>query len=369
MNKILIIAEYYKPGYQAGGPIKSIYNLANELKNDFEVYIVTRNHDLKTKKPYNLKSDTWLDSNGINIFYCSDNFGKNTLNQLKIDAFDYIYMNSFFSKITIKFLLKKKNMKNIIISPRGELGEGALKIKKMKKIIFIYLSKLLGLYKNVKFIVSSELEFIEVNKFFKYNKKNIASNISDLPDYSFYNNKKKDILNLFFVSRVTPKKNIDFLLTSMKNIKGSINIKIIGPIEDEKYYQHCMEIAKELPKNIVVKFKGSINPEKIYREIKEDDYFILPTLNENYGHVIAESLIYKKPVLLSDQTPWTEYIEQNKLGYIIPLDIEKWETKIKCILKEEKEYEQYKEKFDKVHKYLQKENEKNMTIYRRIFNG
>lgn len=368
MKKILIIAEYYKPGYQAGGPIKSIYNLANELKNNFHVNILTRNHDLKTKETYNLKADTWINIDGINVFYCSDNFGKKTLAHIEFQKYDLIYMNSFFSKVTIKFLFNRKNMNKIFISPRGELGKGALKIKKFKKTTFIYLSKLLGLYKNVDFIVSSELESEEVNKFFNNNKKYIVSNISPLPDYSFINNKKENILNLFFVSRITPKKNIHFLLNSLKNINDTINFKIIGPIEDEKYYEKCLEIINELPGNIVVDFKGSIAPENIYQEVKEYDYFVLPTLNENYGHVIAESLLYKKPVLISDQTPWNEYIEMNKLGYVIPLNNEKWIDKIENILVEGTEYNRYKEKFDEVQGHLQKENEKNLDIYRKIFN-
>lgn len=368
MKKILIIAEYYKPGYKAGGPIKSIYNLADGLKNDFDVYILTRNHDLKSKEPYNLKADTWLNIDGINVFYCSDNFGKKTLKNIEFQKYELIYMNSFFSKLTIKLLFNKKNMKKIFISPRGELGKGALKIKKMKKITFILLSKLLGLYKNVNFLVSSELESKEVNKFFSSNNKYIVSNISHLPDYNFINNKKGNILNLFFVSRITPKKNIDFLLKCLKNIDGNINIKIIGPIEDNKYYEKCLETINELPRNIVVDFKGSMDPNDIYQEIKECDYFVLPTLNENYGHVIAESLMYKKPVLISNQTPWNEYIETNKLGYIVPLINEKWVEKLENMLVEEAEYNRYKEKFDEVQGYIHRQNEINLDIYKKVFN-
>jgi glycosyltransferase involved in cell wall biosynthesis len=34
------------------------------------------------------------------------------------------------------------------------------------------------------------------------------------------------------------------------------------------------------------------------------DLFILPTLNENFGHSIVESLSVGTPVLISDNTPW-----------------------------------------------------------------
>ena len=52
MKKLLIISSYFRPGYKAGGPIKSVNNLASELGEDLDVYILTRNHDLNEKKSY-----------------------------------------------------------------------------------------------------------------------------------------------------------------------------------------------------------------------------------------------------------------------------------------------------------------------------
>ena len=39
------------------------------------------------------------------------------------------------------------------------------------------------------------------------------------------------------------------------------------------------------------------------------DAFVFPTLGENFGHVIAESLASSCPVICSDQTPWTPVLE------------------------------------------------------------
>jgi glycosyltransferase involved in cell wall biosynthesis len=38
------------------------------------------------------------------------------------------------------------------------------------------------------------------------------------------------------------------------------------------------------------------------------DAFVLPTLGENVGHVIAESLSASCPVICSDETPWTDLL-------------------------------------------------------------
>jgi glycosyltransferase involved in cell wall biosynthesis len=47
--------------------------------------------------------------------------------------------------------------------------------------------------------------------------------------------------------------------------------------------------------------------------------FVLPTLGENYGHVIYEALSAGDPVLISDQTPWRNLIEM-KAGWDLSLN-------------------------------------------------
>jgi glycosyltransferase involved in cell wall biosynthesis len=49
------------------------------------------------------------------------------------------------------------------------------------------------------------------------------------------------------------------------------------------------------------------------------DFFVLPTLGENFGHVILESLSAGCPVLLSDRTPWKR-LEADGAGWILPLE-------------------------------------------------
>jgi glycosyltransferase involved in cell wall biosynthesis len=45
----------------------------------------------------------------------------------------------------------------------------------------------------------------------------------------------------------------------------------------------------------------------------------LPTQNENYGHIIVETLQHARPVILSDQTPWRD-LEKEHVGFDIALN-------------------------------------------------
>ena len=50
---ILILYEFFYPGYKAGGPIQSLVNLVITLGKDFEFKIATTAFDLNSQSPYN----------------------------------------------------------------------------------------------------------------------------------------------------------------------------------------------------------------------------------------------------------------------------------------------------------------------------
>lgn len=369
MKKILIIAEYFRPGYKAGGPIKSIYNLANALNNCFDVNILTRSHDLNDSHHYNIPKNKWTNYENLNVYYNTENFSNKVYKDINLSKYEIIYLNSLFSSTTIKFLVKNNNFKgDIYISPRGELGTGALNLKKNKKLIFLKLVKLLKTYKKVTFIGSSKDEVREIKRYFPRNKIVEVSNIASNSNFTFINNKSSNTLNLFFVSRITRKKNINFLLESLLTVKGKVSLKIIGPIEDETYYRECLETVNKLPNNIKIDFLGSIEPNKIYSLIKESDFFVLPTLNENYGHVIAEALSYKKPVIISDNTPWNKYIIDHNLGFILTLDKNQWESKFQDLINmSEKDFAIYERSFMSIEDDNNKKNNEVIERYKNIF--
>ena len=59
-------------------------------------------------------------------------------------------------------------------------------------------------------------------------------------------------------------------------------------------------------------------PDEVGSTFKKYDCFLFPTINENYGHVIAESLANGCPVILSKgTTPWDDL--DNIAGYVCNL--------------------------------------------------
>lgn len=330
-KKILILNSQYIPGYKGGGPVKSIKNLVENFKDKYNFYILTSDRDLNDDKPYDsIKHNEWNEVSGALVYYMSLNeqslHGFNDIiNSIDIDM---IILNNFFHPIfTMKPLILNKfgklKCKNIVMTPRGDFSIGHLKLKAYKKIPYICVAKLTGLYKGLKWHVTSELEYNDLKRIFKKeNNIEIAANLnSSLKISTEKKIKTTGILNLVFISRIVKKKNLKYCLEILKmgNFCGNINFDIYGPIEDKSYWNECELIIKSLPNNIIVNYRGGIENSKVIQTLEKYQVFFFPTLGENFGHVIVEAISSRCILLISDQTPWRE-LEKEGIGFDINLE-------------------------------------------------
>ncbi|MEO6903364.1 MAG: glycosyltransferase [Bacteroidia bacterium] len=330
---ILIFADWYLPGYKAGGPIKSISSIVNLLKDDFNFLIITTNTDFREEKPYDqIEANQWVrNSDHLSVFYASKQFLtiSNIFKLIKTINFDLVYLNSFFSfyfSILPLLFYKIKVIKvPVLLAPRGMLGVGALGLKSNKKKKFISIIRFIKLHNDIYWQATSEQEKKEITYVFgkkakialapnmQYNDTSISFNTS---------HKEKGKLKLFYLSRISPVKNLLFalqLLTEIKSNIGHVEYYIIGPIEDLMYWAKCTELIKKLPSHILVFYEGTVINAEVAEKISPFHFLFLPTLNENYGHAIVESFINGKPVIISDQTPWNDLSLQNA-GWDVPLN-------------------------------------------------
>ena len=328
MKNILVFADYYYPGIKAGGPAKSIYNLINNLSSYYNFNLVTRNKDLGEKDSYyNIINDKWINEKTYSLIYLNNSY--EIFKIIKIicnKPFDIMYLNSFFSFkysiIPILLINILKREKNIICAPRGEFALSALGNNYNKKHLFIYISKMIGLYNNVKWHATSKHELIDIKKYMgdSINVK-LAPIISTLPKINLKQKirKNKNHLSILFLSRIVKIKNLDYSLEIISKLKGNIIFNIYGPIEDKKYWKFCTKLISELPSNITCKYQRIATHDDLPGIFNKHHLFILPSKGENYGNVIIESLINGTPVIISDKTPFNNLIIKN-IGADIPLD-------------------------------------------------
>ena len=337
---ILCFVDYYLPGYKGGGPIQSIANLVESLGDEFKFYIICNDRDLLDRQPYaNVKIDEWNVVSKARVFYVSrKNFNfKSIAKLLNETKYDLLYFNSFFSfKFTIlplfiyKFFLFSK--KPCIIAPRGEFSPEALKLKYIKKKIYLYISNLLGFYNNLYWQASSDYEKKDILRNLKIAEKLIYI-APDLISYepiglNYISPRKSGPLRVIFLSRISPMKNLNFFLQVLQKVNFPIELSIYGPKDDLSYWKECLYSIDQLPSNIKLLIGDPVPQKQVKNILQKHDAFVLPTLGENFGHTIIEALIAGVPAIISDKTFW-ESDEEGALE-ILALDENIW---LKTIIK------------------------------------
>ncbi|MFP5470303.1 MAG: glycosyltransferase [Bacteroidia bacterium] len=328
-RKIVITTDWYYPGFKAGGPIRSVVNLIRAIENDFDIYVYASDRDLGESESYpSVRANEWNVVSNHKVFY-SNKYSLDKI--LKEIAPDVLYINGIYSKnYSVKPLLTAKKQKfqgKIIISPRGMLSEGALKIKTLKKKTFLTWTKTAKLYKNVLWHVTSTQEEQDLQK--RVSKKvdyRFINNISILPSVKKQNNEVSDVLKLVSVSRISSIKNLDFIIEILlaNEFKKAIHLDIFGNIENEHYYKQCLSLINKYPKSRnKVSFKGEFNPNELDTILLCYNLGIFPTKNENFGHAIVECLSVGLPVIISDKTPW-QNLEKYRCGFVLPLKKQLW---------------------------------------------
>ncbi|MCB1827416.1 MAG: glycosyltransferase, partial [Coxiellaceae bacterium] len=122
-------------------------------------------------------------------------------------------------------------------------------------------------------------------------------------------------------------KNLHFALKSLNGLKGDVVFDIYGPIEDAGYWKKCQNSIDSLPTNIQVSYRGQLDHRQVAKTLPLYDLFYLPTLGENFGHIIFEALSAGLPVLISDQTPWL-HLETQRAGWDLSLEDQEAFTRV-----------------------------------------
>ena len=339
---ILVFVRYYLPGFRAGGPIRSIANLVERLGDEFEFRIVALDRDVGDSTPYpNVELNGWVRQSNAFVRYVSpDAFGLRQVAEIvRTTVHDVIYLNSFFDprftqQVLINHRLGRLSGRPIVIACRGEFSTGAMRIKLWKKLGFIKLAKLTKLYEGLTWQASSDFEAQDIQRSLSIGQHIggrlvVSGHVSAAPDTMIAgaagplssasaSHLADAPLRVCFLSRINPKKNLDFALSTLADVRAPVRFVIYGPIEDESYWAECETLISKLPPNIEVKLEGAVGHEQVVQTLAQHELFLFPTRGENYGHVIHEALRAGLPLLISDQTPWKNLCERG-VGWELPL--------------------------------------------------
>lgn len=359
MKRVLVTIGGYLPGKNYGGPVTSIANFVELLQDEYEIYIVTSDHDLHSNKKYQWISDDWNVIGFAKVKYLSENdlsnvsVLKSIINEIKPDV---IYHNGLYDRrlaIPVSIISRDTSMPPVVFVPRGDLGPVFPERKKyIKKAYVIFMRHLINRRRMIFQATSVDEERDIINRM-RVVKDDISliGNIPTIVQKAVREiEKTKGEAKLIYFARVHPTKNLLTALKALKRVKGLVQFDVFGGVEDDDYWTQCQKAISELPDTIKVNYNGVVGHDEVYGHFLTHHVLLFPTRNkENYGHTIVESIMAERPVIISDQSPWNDVVDY-KAGWVYPGDaVEKYTAAIQALV--DMDNSEYKELHNNIAKY------------------
>lgn len=328
---VLVSVAHYRPGWRFGGPTRTIANLVDHLGAEIDFHIVTSDRDYGETQPLEgITADRWQRRGAANVLYLSAaNHGLTGMARvLRESPTDVLYLNSFFHPaFTVNPLLAMKlglaDRRPCVLAPRGECAPAALQIKRAKKSAFMSGARLARLYSGLRWQASSPFEAADIARALP----GIATDISvagNLPPSAegverSTQHRGEGPLRLVLLSRLSRMKNVRFALEVVTGASTPVDLDLWGTLEDEAYWAECQQVLASAPPHVRITHRGPAPFDQVPGILASYDMLFLPSLGENYGHVIAEALSAGTPVLISDRTPW-RHLARDGAGWDLSLD-------------------------------------------------
>ena len=331
--KVLIVIPSFYPAVVYGGPVFTSKHTAEELsKINISVKVATTNANMTTR--LDIKKNIWHKWNDLLYvkYYNETIINKISLPLLlnlwkDIKKTDVVHIQGIFSTPTpIALIYAKLLNKDILLTPHGTLGEWCLNEgSKMKKNWLNYFIKPFNQF--LTWHATAEMEKENILKVFPDAKVVVIPNGINTKEFKTFNKLKP---NDFFKKFTLKKLETDKIIISMgrlQKVKGfdilinsfiTVLIKyphakllIAGQDEGEK--QNLENQIQEHGLTESVFLIGNISGQDKIDFFTNADVFALPSHNENFGVVYAESLAAGTPIVASKHTPWEE-VEKNNCG-------------------------------------------------------
>lgn len=254
--------------------------------------------------------------------------------------YDHIHIHGFFIINNLLMLLICKFRRiSVSIQPHGSLM--TYEFRKSPKLKAFFTSIFMLVLKRIKiiYVVTSKIELkqlpariIETGKIFfltyQISEIDVASD-EVFPDILPLLSSSNQI-NVLFMGRVTPKKNLLFLARVINNLNESgenLNLICVGPLEKEEITN--FQFASEL---LGSKFHylGAIYSKQVKKQIFNLCHiFALPSLGENFGLAALEANKAGLYCILSENIGCIELLSPNTTMVLKELKLEVWTDELR----------------------------------------
>ncbi|WP_448570604.1 glycosyltransferase [Trichothermofontia sp.] len=138
---------------------------------------------------------------------------------------------------------------------------------------------------------------------------------------------------ILFLSRLHPKKGLDFLIPALGKLKHLQFSLILAGDGDSEYIHKIRHLLTTYSIYDRTYFPGFVEGEFKELLLQGSDLFVLTSYSENFGIVVLEALAAGLPVLLTPQVALSNQIKKYNLGYVVNLEVYEIATQLEyCLL-------------------------------------
>jgi glycosyltransferase involved in cell wall biosynthesis len=316
--RVLATCGTFEPGYRGGGPVRTVARIVDTIPAHIDLSLMTSDRDHGSPEPYPGLSGRWISRHHCRVFYLDAAGPRQWFrlwHELRAHSYDVLYVNSLWAPIyTIVPIIAARlgviQVALVLVAPRGELSPSALSLKARKKMLFLRSWRRLLKSMDVVWHASAEMEASQIRAVCPWARIEVCPDQVALPyDPIPAVEPNEGPARLVFIGRISPMKNLELVLNALLFVSAPVEFDIFGPLEDVEYWSRCQSVVGHLPRTVNINYRGELAPSEVRQTFSAYDAFIFPTLGENFGHVIAESLSASCPVICSAETPWSQTLE------------------------------------------------------------
>ena len=321
--KVLHINASYKPAFIYGGPTMSVSMLCEQLALTgvfITVFTTTANGTTELEvikgKPINI--------DGVNVYYFQrltkdhTHFSPFLLTRLwkNVKNYDAVHIHAWWNLVSVlSGLIALTRKVPVVVSARGTLSPYSFsnKNRRIKSIIHNFLGR--PLLNKCHLHVTSEREKLAILALIQPRGISAIPNLVKLPVYTKPAvGKPASCLKLIFFSRIDEKKGLDILLNALPLVTVPYYLTIAGTGNDD-HINYLKQLATDNHIADKISWTGQQGENK-FDLLFEQDLFILPSYDENFGNSVIESLSVGTAVLVSQNVGLADYVQNNKLGWL-----------------------------------------------------
>lgn len=320
--KILQINASYKPAYGYGGPTLSVSKLSEALiKKGCIVEVFTSTANGKAELPVTTNIPQLVD--GVRVSYFKrltkdhSHFAPRLFLTLwkTVHAFDLVHIHAWWNLISIlSCLIAHLRGIPVVFSPRGTLSSYTLSHKHsiMKKLFQHFAGRFLL---NRCHLHSTSLrEQKSITHLLKPLSSFQLLNLVNLPVHIPKVLPENGLLKLLFLSRIAEKKGIELLFEALSGLNFPYQLSIAGN-GDQCYIIKLKALSRHYRIEQHIRWLGFTGTDK-FELMAQHHLLVLPSYDENFGHVVIESLSVGTAVLVSNKVGLANYVRKNNLGWV-----------------------------------------------------